>query len=187
MYIDKSIKNYLNDLAAKMPAPGGGSAAALGAAMAASLVAMACEFTLGKKEYKKHDRIIKIVLSRSIAMRKRLAELVDEDIKAYSVRDAKLSIQIPAEVCFLSHGVMALAQEVMDKGNKRLVTDAGLALLLAEASFSGALSYVEVNIAALKKKNSVNVKLLKKVKALRKSVKSIRRKVEASIGYSFGW
>lgn len=187
MYCNKSLKKYLDDLAAKTPSPGGGSAAALSAAMAASLVAMACEFTLGNRKYKKSDKFIKKILSRSTAMHKRLAILFDEDIEAYSARDVELAIQIPAEICFLSHGVMVLAQGAMEKGNKRLITDAGLAILLAEAGFFGALSYIEANILEFKQKSSANMKLLKKIKVLRKSVESIRRKVEANIGNSFGW
>ncbi|MFZ2357219.1 MAG: cyclodeaminase/cyclohydrolase family protein, partial [Candidatus Omnitrophota bacterium] len=33
MYKNKTLKKYLDDLAAKLPAPGGGSAAALNAAL----------------------------------------------------------------------------------------------------------------------------------------------------------
>ena len=48
MYNDSSLKQYLNDLAAKLPAPGGGSAAALTAALGASLISMVLNFTIGK-------------------------------------------------------------------------------------------------------------------------------------------
>ena len=40
MYIKGSVEAYLNDLAAKRPAPGGGSAAALQAATGAALMSM---------------------------------------------------------------------------------------------------------------------------------------------------
>ena len=48
MYNEGSLKQYLNDLAAKLPAPGGGSAAALTAALGASLISMVLNFTIGK-------------------------------------------------------------------------------------------------------------------------------------------
>ncbi|MCK4518778.1 MAG: cyclodeaminase/cyclohydrolase family protein, partial [Candidatus Omnitrophica bacterium] len=45
MYLKKSIETYLKDLSAKKPAPGGGSAAGLTAAMGASLACMVLQFS----------------------------------------------------------------------------------------------------------------------------------------------
>ncbi|TBR15974.1 hypothetical protein EPO66_05245, partial [bacterium] len=47
VYINKSIKKYLEDLSAKKPVPGGGSASALTAALGSSLISMVVNFTLG--------------------------------------------------------------------------------------------------------------------------------------------
>lgn len=46
-YKTQSLEKYLNDLSAKLSAPGGGSAAALNAALGASLISMVINFTLG--------------------------------------------------------------------------------------------------------------------------------------------
>lgn len=48
MYCNKTLRGYLDDLAAKLPAPGGGSAAALTASEAAALISMVINFTIGK-------------------------------------------------------------------------------------------------------------------------------------------
>ena len=182
MYIKKPIEKYLQDLAAKMPAPGGGSAAALSSAMAAALVVMACEFTLGNGKYKASEGLIKVILARSKNIQKRLSELMDEDIKAYSLKDLKNSILVPAEICFLSHELIGFASEVVKRGNQRLVTDAALAIFLSEAGFLGALSYVEVNVNALKNKTKTDVRLLKKLKVLRCGVIKRAKKVEGQLG-----
>ena len=47
--IERSVESLLGELASVSPAPGGGSAAALAGAMAASLCCMVCRVTLGKK------------------------------------------------------------------------------------------------------------------------------------------
>ena len=52
MYNERSLSDYLNDLAARRPAPGGGSAAALSAAIGASLMSMVANYTVGNPKYK---------------------------------------------------------------------------------------------------------------------------------------
>jgi len=46
MYRTQSLQQYLDDLAAKKPAPGGGSAAALVGATGCALLSMACNGTI---------------------------------------------------------------------------------------------------------------------------------------------
>ena len=55
MYIKGSIETYLNDLAAKKSAPGGGSAAALQAATGAALMSMVANYTAGNPKCKDGD------------------------------------------------------------------------------------------------------------------------------------
>ena len=57
MLIERNIKDFLDDLASKSPTPGGGSAAALCGAVAASLVSMVCNLTMGKKKYADFEAI----------------------------------------------------------------------------------------------------------------------------------
>jgi methenyltetrahydrofolate cyclohydrolase len=51
----ESIGGWLDALASSAPAPGGGAAAALEAAMAAALLEMVCNLTIGKPAYAEHD------------------------------------------------------------------------------------------------------------------------------------
>ena len=55
MYNEKPLRDYLNDLAARRPAPGGGSAAALSAAIGASLMSMVANYTAGNPKYKEGE------------------------------------------------------------------------------------------------------------------------------------
>ena len=45
------LDTFLDDLSSPAPVPGGGSAAALSAAMGAALLAMVCNLTIGRKRY----------------------------------------------------------------------------------------------------------------------------------------
>ena len=62
MYIDRPMREYLDDLAAKKPAPGGGSAAALAASMGVSLMSMVANYTAGNPKYKSGEaKIVDII------------------------------------------------------------------------------------------------------------------------------
>lgn len=83
-YRNHTLKRYLDDLAAKLPAPGGGSAAALGAALGAALVSMVVNFTIGKPRYAQYDKELKAILGRSEKLREEFLRLVDLDVDAAS-------------------------------------------------------------------------------------------------------
>jgi len=181
-YIQGSIKKYLNDLSARTPAPGGGSAAALSAAMAAGLVAMACQFTLGKEKYKGFQARCRRILRESLKTKDKLSRLADADVKAYKSRDLDQAIRVPAEVCVLSCRIMESGAEVLEKGNKILASDALLGVLLAGVSFSAGLMYVEVNLKYAKDKAKKYLKLYKNLINMLPKTQRIIKKVEVHFG-----
>ena len=61
----ESIGGWLDALASSAPAPGGGAAAALEAAMAAALLEMVCNLTIGKPAYAEHDDTMTSVRDRA--------------------------------------------------------------------------------------------------------------------------
>lgn len=179
-YIDSTIKKYLADLSAKTPSPGGGSAAALSLAMAASLVSMGCRFSIGKEKYRRWKKRLKKDLSESLSVQCRASGLMDEDAAAYRLKDFKRAVSVPAEVCRLSYRTMGLAYELMRYGNKNLASDTAMALLLAELSFVTGFFYVQANTKEHKK-------LYKELTALSKKVKQIKKRAEVEIGTTFRW
>ena len=78
-YKNQNLTKYLDDLSARLPAPGGGSAAALNAAMGASLISMVVNFTLGKPKYAAFEEELKDILAKSEKLRKDFLDLVDLD------------------------------------------------------------------------------------------------------------
>lgn len=162
MYINQSLKVYLDDLAAKKPAPGGGSAAAASAALAAALVSMVCNFTVGKDRYKKHEAKIKEILQKSEAIRSELERLVDADVEVYNkVAEAgkevddkilKEAESVPEQVCKLCHDGIKLCEALVDIGNKNLISDVGVASILFLSAFEAADLNVKINLKFIKDK-----------------------------------
>ena len=144
---EDSIKVYLEDLASDKPAPGGGSAAALTGALAAALLEMVCNFTVGKEKFKDAEKEVVAILKECTRARHRLTELIEEDERAYlAVADAyklpkdtqeqiqkrKSAIQkaqdsakkVPQEVRVLCDKLLPLCDELEKKGNPMLASDA---------------------------------------------------------------
>ena len=155
MYIKGSIETYLNDLAARKPAPGGGSAAALNAAIGAGLMSMVAGYTDGAQG----------LLQKTEEARKRLQVLIDADIEAYDklskamkeCKDpAKLdasyreALQPPYEVCKISAECLKLCEELAESGNKNLITDVAIAAICLESAFFAAKYNVYINLKYIK-------------------------------------
>jgi formiminotetrahydrofolate cyclodeaminase len=158
MYIDNSIKKYLDDLSAKTPAPGGGSAAALVAAAGAALMSMVCNFTLGKEKYKHVESDIKKILEKSEQLRTRFQQLVDLDVEAFESKDMQKSLDVPLEVCRLSFEAAGFCPQLMKKGNLNLISDVGCAIECFVAAFACGRINVEINLRnLLEKEKKANI------------------------------
>ena len=64
MYINKPLREYLDDLAARKPAPGGGSAAALAASIGAALLVMVLNYTAGNEKYRQVQEKAAAILAK---------------------------------------------------------------------------------------------------------------------------
>ena len=170
---EKPVSNFLDELASNAPAPGGGSVAAVSGALGAALVSMVCNLTLGKKAYADVQDEIAELLSKSEALRQELTNLLEEDVKAYTgysvaakmprgteeekaerqvVMQAALKVatDVPLTIAEAAVKVMDLCMPAAEKGNKWAVSDAGVAVLMAEASLRSAALNVLINLCSLK-------------------------------------
>jgi formiminotetrahydrofolate cyclodeaminase len=170
---EKPVTNFLDELASNAPAPGGGSVAAVSGALGAALVSMVCNLTLGKKAYADVQDEITDLLSESEALRQELTNLLEEDVKAYTgysiaakmprgteeekaerqvVMQAALKVatDVPLTIAEAAVKVMDLCMPAAEKGNKWAVSDAGVAVLMAEASLRSAALNVLINLGSLK-------------------------------------
>lgn len=165
MYIKGPVETYLNDLAARKPAPGGGSAAALQAATGAALMSMVANYTVGNPKYKESEKKASEILKKSEDARRRLQSLIDSDVEAYGkltkvmkeTKDAakldavfKEAVKPPYEICKISADCLRLCGELAECGNKNLVTDTAIAVICLEGAFFAAKYNVYINLKYIK-------------------------------------
>ena len=180
MYKGKSLKKYLDDLAAKLPAPGGGSAAALVASTGVALIGMVINFTLGKPKYAKYQTSLSETIAKSENIRERLLELVDLDVAAFKSKDTSKSLNVPLEVIRLCFNAMKLCTPLVKKGNKNLISDVAVAAILIEAGFSSALFNVEINLRYIKDKKNVK-KIIDELSKKGEFIRNVRNKLEVEV------
>ncbi|MEU4842662.1 cyclodeaminase/cyclohydrolase family protein [Nocardia testacea] len=165
------IGDYLGELAAKVPAPGGGAVAALHAAQAAALVAMVARYTTRAKDADHRPVIDRIIAAADIA-RERALTLADADAAAFTavgaayklpkgsdsevaarsaaIHDALLeAARVPAAVIDSADEILALATELLPIGNPNVVTDIGAAAAAARAAAVTSQLNIEINVVSL--------------------------------------
>jgi len=180
-YQKEPLKKYLDDLAAKLPAPGGGSAAALNAGLGAALISMVVNFTLGKPKYSQYENELKAILEKSENLRKEFLDLVDLDVSAYKSRNIKDALDIPLKVCGLCLEGIELCPPLLTKGNVNLISDVAVAAILLESAFACAYFNVEINLKTLDDKKLTRV-IRKEMLQKQKAVKRIRLETEDKVG-----
>jgi len=173
-----SQTDFVDELAAATPTPGGGSAAAYSGAMAAGLVSMVARLTIGKKGYEDQETKMAHILEESETLRAELRAAVDRDSEAFdqvmaayklpksdpdrqrAIQDATLGATlVPMEVAEKSLRVMGLAMEAARSGNLNAISDAGSAVNLAFSSLNSAAYNVRINLSGLDdKKRAVRMK-----------------------------
>ena len=166
MYNDRPLREYLNDLAAKSPAPGGGSAAALSAAIGASLMSMVANYTIGNAKYKDSEAKVSEILKKSEKCRTEFQTLIDKDVEAYEklaagIKDVgkdspaleklyKEALKPPFDICMITSHALRLCKDLAACGNKNLITDTAIAAILLEGAFFAAKYNVYVNLKYIK-------------------------------------
>ncbi len=162
MYIDSPISKYLDDLAARMPAPGGGSAAALAASLGVSLMAMVANYSVGKAKEKPAEEKVADMFVKIERSRDRLKDLIDEDVSCYAKLSKamkefkkgspeleaayKEAAGVPFEICKIASENLKLCVDLVEHGNKNLITDSAMAAILLEGAFLSAKFNVYINL-----------------------------------------
>lgn len=180
-YKNQAITKYLNDLSAKLAAPGGGSAAALNAAMGASLISMVVNFTLGKPKYSAFDPELKQILAKSEKLRNDFLGLVDLDVVAYQSKDMRKALDVPLMLARLCCEAAKLCPPLIKKGNSNLITDVVIAAVFFESAFVSACFNVEINLKSLDQKKLAQG-IRKELKQKNKIIQKIRKNTEAGVG-----
>ncbi|MDP2945707.1 MAG: cyclodeaminase/cyclohydrolase family protein [Atribacterota bacterium] len=199
MLIDKKINNFLDELASNSPTPGGGSVAALAGALGAALISMVGNLTIGKKKYEDVEEDIKKIISSSEKLRYELSQLIEEDVKVFNnfmatykmpketedekkIRAEKIqeslikAAKVPLKVAYKCLDILSLSKEVAEKGNINVVSDAGVAVLMAEAALESAIINVKINLRMIKDEK-VRTELSSSIKEISLKEKGQKEKV----------
>lgn len=185
MYCDKSLKEYLNDLSARLPAPGGGSASALNAALGAALISMIVNFTVGKPKYARYEKQLKEIFQKSEKLRSEFLNLVDLDISAYQSKNLRDTLNVPFMVARLCLEAIKLCPRLIKKSNRNLISDVAVSAVLLESAFAGANVNVEINLKMLGDKK-LALAIRKELKEKEKRIKKIRQQTEVEVGKIIG-
>jgi formiminotetrahydrofolate cyclodeaminase len=158
-FLDQPVRGFLDQLAARTPAPGGGVAAAVTGAMAAGLVAMAARFSATRLPGAGE------LADQADKLRRRLDQLADMDARAYAavldagrqpgddgqrrerMREALLgAAHVPLEIAGIGVEVALMAARLAEAGNPNLRGDAVTGAVLAAASARSAACLVNINV-----------------------------------------
>ncbi|MFN2302696.1 MAG: glutamate formimidoyltransferase [Anaerolineales bacterium] len=196
-------KNFLDDLASSEPTPGGGSAAAYGAAMAASLVAMVGRLTVGKKNYAEVEDQVWPLIEEATQLKTQMQTAVDEDaaaFKAYmqarklprdtdqqkstrieAIHTASINAaKVPLHVARTSLKVLQLAVTAAEIGNLNAISDAGAAGAFASAALQSAGLNVRINLPGLETE-PLPAEMLNELKNLEKQAEHFSKKLKQGL------
>ena len=169
-YTDGSIQVYLDRLASGSPEPGGGSVSALVGALGAALVTMVTDLTLGREKFVSVEAEMNDLRGRAEGLRADLTDLVTLDAEAYAAVAAAMKLpketeaekqkreqtlqvalkgaaEVPLRVAAAALEVARLSEPAAKMGNPHAVSDAGVAVMLADAAAQSAALNVRINLA----------------------------------------
>ena len=185
---DLTVAEFLEKTASGTPVPGGGSVAALGAALAASLTEMVANLTINKKGYEASETEMERLAEEARHCRDRLVKDIDRDSDAYNdvmvafklpkntddekkkrqeaIQNAlKTAASVPLRVAGNAFRILERAGKAVEGGNRNAVTDALVGAMMAKTAALSALYNVKINLASIEDKDFVR-KLSKEAKDL---------------------
>jgi methenyltetrahydrofolate cyclohydrolase len=162
---DETIESFLTQLAARVPAPGGGATAALHAAQAAALLAMVARYSDGSR----YDAVLMgRIIAEADGLRDHALRWAEDDAAAFSAvaeayrlprdgadRPAAIAAALagaagpPVSVMNACLRLTALAAELVRACNPSVVTDVGAAAAAARAAAVTSALNIEVNLKGI--------------------------------------
>lgn len=173
MYKEETVDRFLGDISSKTSTPGGGSVSAFVGTLGACLVSMSAGFTLGKEGFNDYEDQVNDLLAKSKEKGEELMALMEEDIGAYndvkkafalskSTEDDKArrsiaiqnafmkAIDVPLRTMRSCLEILAYSDSLVNNVNPNLITEVGVAGLLADAALKGSMLNIEFNLNYIK-------------------------------------
>ncbi|MGA2585042.1 MAG: cyclodeaminase/cyclohydrolase family protein [Tepidisphaeraceae bacterium] len=156
-----SIEKFLTEAAARKPAPGGGSVAALVGALAASMGEMVANYSIDKKGLEQYQDSLKSALAEFHRARILLIGLMSEDQSAFEAlssarkpppHKAALAaavlacITVPQAMLAAAVSILEHCDKIVDQVNPHLLSDLAVCADLAMATGRCAMHNVRANL-----------------------------------------
>ena len=203
MLKDLTITEFLQQTASSEPLPGGGCTAALSAALAASLVEMVANLTIGRKEFQAVENEMKKIAQTAADLREKLQDDINKDAQAYrevlaafklpkntdgekkqrsdAIQQAfKTAATVPLGVARDALKIMDLASRAIAQGNQNAVSDGAVGVLVSRTAALAAIYNVKINLSAIKDPGFVK-ELTREVEALEGQVIDKEKQILAHI------
>jgi glutamate formiminotransferase len=162
------IEPFIEQLAAPMATPGGGSAAAAAGAMAAGLAGMVASMSRGKKAYLQYESQLSEAIAHLATLREELKSAIDADAESYNLvmqayKSAKESADggkainaalreatsVPLGVAKRAVEVACIAVSLKAISSPNMISDLTTAIALTRAALEGALANVAINLDSI--------------------------------------
>ena len=169
---EQAVGAYVEALASTAAVPGGGSAAALAAAMGAALLSMVAKLSARKAQTEAARQSLTGVVPELDALAARLLELSQEDIDAYrAVIDARKAgasgdvmhrayehaAEVPLATATAASRGIALGLEISKHAWEMTASDLAVGGELLETGLAGALGNVEINLPELSPQSTARI------------------------------
>ncbi|MBF0252514.1 MAG: cyclodeaminase/cyclohydrolase family protein [Candidatus Omnitrophica bacterium] len=169
IFAEKKVCEYVNDLAAKSSVPGGGSAAALNAAIGVALNLMVINHTIKSKVRSPENSELLLMKTTQEKSLEYLVKLIDDDCAGFlKLMDAikqkiaddvlyKSAAEAPFNVMRETSSALEITLLLKDIGNKNLISDVVCAYHSLKCGFYSALANVKINIKHFENKKTAKL------------------------------
>jgi len=202
MLVDKSVCDFLRELASRAPVPGGGSVAALSAGLASALTEMVANLTVGFEEVEEE---MKQITQKASEYREKFLKDIDKDAEAFNkvmgafklpkntpeeIDKRKQIIQeefknaalVPLEVAKDTVRLMEFIAKIVEKGNKNAISDGAVAVMMARTAVLGALYNIKINLQSIKDEDFVS-RISQQVHELELKAIEEEKKILGNVGF----
>lgn len=172
MNFKQNLSSFLNAASSASPTPGGGSVAAVAAALGASMGSMVANLSTGDKYKQVSEQMLRLAEEMQAAIsdfEQILAgdiEAFDEYMRALSLpkasaqeksirsqalnRAARRATEVPLRLMERSHALMVSLANMADHANRNVLSDLGIAAIMLDAAVQSSWLTVKINLPVIK-------------------------------------